>query len=182
MPYIGALQYITYKVTACTLSMVHYCVQKKALGMQPKDDYICVCNFYLRFFHSFLFRIMNSLSGKTVLSLCRRTTTSTRVLANSTSLALPFGHGVTRSLLGAQRVCHSAANSKPSSIGTKKRGYDITRNPHLNKVMSFCSVLVHACFEARQCTSVQIEVIFSYIYRRSRKEFYLFNYLFFFYF
>lgn len=91
--------------------------------------------------HSFLSSLslgnMNSLSGKSVLSLCRRTTNSIRVLANSTPSSTPLGHGLTRSLLGAQRVCHSATNNKTSSIRTKKRGYDITRNPQLNKVMSY---------------------------------------------
>ncbi|CAF88690.1 unnamed protein product, partial [Tetraodon nigroviridis] len=31
------------------------------------------------------------------------------------------------------RVCHSGTASE-GSVRTKKRGYDITRNPHLNKV------------------------------------------------
>lgn len=87
-------------------------------------------------FHALFLGTMNSLSGKSVLSLCRQTTKSIRLLANSTPSSIPLGHGLTRPLLVVQRVCHSAANSKPGSIRTKKRGYDITRNPHLNKVMS----------------------------------------------
>uniref|UniRef100_A0A3Q2D2X0 Malic enzyme n=1 Tax=Cyprinodon variegatus TaxID=28743 RepID=A0A3Q2D2X0_CYPVA len=36
----------------------------------------------------------------------------------------------------AVRVCHSGTNQK-SNVYTKKRGYDITRNPYLNKGMAF---------------------------------------------
>lgn len=62
--------------------------------------------------------IMNSLSGKSVLALCR---------VFSSPLSLP------PAIVGAVRVCHTGVNSK-GTVFTKKRGYDITRNPHLNKV------------------------------------------------
>uniref|UniRef100_A0A672R3Q5 NADP-dependent malic enzyme, mitochondrial-like n=1 Tax=Sinocyclocheilus grahami TaxID=75366 RepID=A0A672R3Q5_SINGR len=64
---------------------------------------------------------MNSLSGKSVLALCR---------VFSSPLSLP------PAILGAVRVCHSGVNSK-GTVFTKKRGYDITRNPDLNKGMAF---------------------------------------------
>ncbi|TNN04332.1 hypothetical protein fugu_001361 [Takifugu bimaculatus] len=74
---------------------------------------------------------MNSLPGRAALSLCRRTAAA----------------GGLRQLTGPQwhrdgapvqpvRVCHSGSNPE-GSVKTKKRGYDITRNPHLNKGMAF---------------------------------------------
>uniref|UniRef100_A0A8C2QBR2 Malic enzyme n=1 Tax=Cyprinus carpio TaxID=7962 RepID=A0A8C2QBR2_CYPCA len=64
---------------------------------------------------------MNSLSGKSALALCR---------VFSSPLSLP------PAIVGAVRVCHSGVNSK-GTVFTKKRGYDITRNPDLNKGMAF---------------------------------------------
>lgn len=64
---------------------------------------------------------MNSLSGKSVLALCR-------VFSSPLSLS--------PAIVGAVRVCHTGVNSK-GTVFTKKRGYDITRNPHLNKVSIF---------------------------------------------
>ncbi|KAG7215763.1 hypothetical protein INR49_021886, partial [Caranx melampygus] len=79
---------------------------------------------------------MNSLPGRAALSLCRRTAAAggARVLAG-----LP-GHPAgaqpaDRASFHTVRVCYSGANRK--SVSTKKRGYDITRNPHLNKGMAF---------------------------------------------
>uniref|UniRef100_A0A673YNP6 Malic enzyme n=1 Tax=Salmo trutta TaxID=8032 RepID=A0A673YNP6_SALTR len=76
---------------------------------------------------------MNSLPGRSV-SLCRRMTAGAmRVLAGTA------GHPDTvarATCLEAVRVCHSGSSRK-GSVSTKKRGYDITRNPHLNKGMAF---------------------------------------------
>nr|XP_020504408.1 NADP-dependent malic enzyme, mitochondrial [Labrus bergylta] len=79
--------------------------------------------------------MMNSLPGRAALSLCRRTASAggMGVFAGS-----PGHHagGMPADCLQAVRVCHSGTGNKPS-ISTKKRGYDITRNPHLNKGMAF---------------------------------------------
>ncbi|TRY59302.1 hypothetical protein DNTS_033542 [Danionella cerebrum] len=64
---------------------------------------------------------MNSLPGKSVLTLCR---------VFSSPLSLP------PAIVGAVRVCHTGVSSK-GTVFTRKRGYDITRNPHLNKGMAF---------------------------------------------
>lgn len=45
----------------------------------------------------------------------------------------------------AVRVCHSGPSSK-SSVNTKKRGYDITRNPHLNKVRALMPLVFFFSF------------------------------------
>ncbi|KAJ8350871.1 hypothetical protein SKAU_G00260010 [Synaphobranchus kaupii] len=81
---------------------------------------------------------MNTLPRKSVLALCRNTSTCVvKILSGRT------GHPAARSpstaCLGAVRVCHTGTgNSKnKNSVSTKKRGYDITRNPHLNKGMAF---------------------------------------------
>uniref|UniRef100_A0AAQ4R0P9 Malic enzyme 3, NADP(+)-dependent, mitochondrial n=1 Tax=Gasterosteus aculeatus aculeatus TaxID=481459 RepID=A0AAQ4R0P9_GASAC len=69
---------------------------------------------------------MNSLPGRAALSL---------VFAGSPGRpagAVP----VDGASLRAVRVCHSGT-SRQGSTTTKKRGYDITRNPHLNKGMAF---------------------------------------------
>lgn len=76
---------------------------------------------------------MNSLPGRAALSLCRSTAAGgMRVFAGSPGRpagAVP----VDGASLRAVRVCHSGT-SRQGSTTTKKRGYDITRNPHLNKV------------------------------------------------
>uniref|UniRef100_A0A8C7EZX5 Malic enzyme n=1 Tax=Oncorhynchus kisutch TaxID=8019 RepID=A0A8C7EZX5_ONCKI len=80
---------------------------------------------------------MNSLPGRSV-SLCRITTVGAmRVLVGAP------GHPVTMAratCLEAVRVCHSVSSCK-GSVNTKKRGYDITRNPHLNKVKPWIKAL-----------------------------------------
>lgn len=130
------MHYIGYEVMAPPPTWCTVVYKRTQLGCSPGHSALSDDDVWPHCFHALSLGNMNSLSGKGVLSLCRQTTNSLRVLANSTPSALPPGHGLTRSLVGAQRVCHSAASSKPSSIRTKKRGYDITRNPHLNKVIS----------------------------------------------
>lgn len=80
---------------------------------------------------------MNSLPGRAALSLCRRTAAGGMKLLAASSPAHPAG-GLAASLQ-AVRVCHSGTRPQ-GSVKTKKRGYDITRNPHLNKVSSLVSL------------------------------------------
>ncbi|KAG7275927.1 hypothetical protein CRUP_011377 [Coryphaenoides rupestris] len=78
---------------------------------------------------------MNSLPGRTLLSLCRRPLAAAagalRVSGGGVGAVRPPGD------LQTTRVCHSGVEPKLGSVSTKKRGYDITRNPHLNKGMAF---------------------------------------------
>uniref|UniRef100_A0A3Q1JHG6 Malic enzyme n=1 Tax=Anabas testudineus TaxID=64144 RepID=A0A3Q1JHG6_ANATE len=78
---------------------------------------------------------MNSLPGRAAVLLCRRSAAGGMGVFSGSS-----GHpaGVLpadRASGSAVRVCHSGTSRK-GSVSTKKRGYDITRNPHLNKVGS----------------------------------------------
>uniref|UniRef100_A0A672ZK99 Malic enzyme n=1 Tax=Sphaeramia orbicularis TaxID=375764 RepID=A0A672ZK99_9TELE len=76
---------------------------------------------------------MNSLPGRAVLSLCGRTAAGgVRVFGGSPG-HITAPRPVDRASFQAVRVCHSGTGRK-GSVSTKKRGYDITRNPHLNKV------------------------------------------------
>lgn len=77
---------------------------------------------------------MNSLPGRVALSLCRRTSAAGGLRLLAGSPCHPDGGPATACVQPA-RVCHSGTNPK-GSVKTKKRGYDITRNPHLNKVSS----------------------------------------------
>lgn len=80
---------------------------------------------------------MNSLPGKAALSLCRRAAAGgMRVLVAPPGRPTGGAAQADRAALQAVRVCHSGTNQK-GSVYTKKRGYDITRNPHLNKVSLF---------------------------------------------
>uniref|UniRef100_A0A672ZMC7 malate dehydrogenase (oxaloacetate-decarboxylating) (NADP(+)) n=1 Tax=Sphaeramia orbicularis TaxID=375764 RepID=A0A672ZMC7_9TELE len=79
---------------------------------------------------------MNSLPGRAVLSLCGRTAAGgVRVFGGSPG-HITAPRPVDRASFQAVRVCHSGTGRK-GSVSTKKRGYDITRNPHLNKGMAF---------------------------------------------
>ncbi|TNN60887.1 NADP-dependent malic enzyme, mitochondrial [Liparis tanakae] len=80
---------------------------------------------------------MNSLPGRAAMSLCLRRTAAGGMRVFAGSSGHPAG-GVpaARASLQAVRVCHSGTSQK-GSVSTKKRGYDITRNPHLNKGMAF---------------------------------------------
>uniref|UniRef100_A0A3Q2D2Z2 Malic enzyme n=1 Tax=Cyprinodon variegatus TaxID=28743 RepID=A0A3Q2D2Z2_CYPVA len=79
---------------------------------------------------------MNSLPGKAALSLCRGAAAG-RMRVPLGSPGRPAGavQG-DNTAFQAVRVCHSGTNQK-SNVYTKKRGYDITRNPYLNKGMAF---------------------------------------------
>ncbi|KAK2905934.1 hypothetical protein Q8A73_009877 [Channa argus] len=79
---------------------------------------------------------MNSLPGRAALLLCRRTAAGGMGVLGGSSLHPAGGLPADRASFQAVRVCHSGTNRK-SSVSTKKRGYDITRNPHLNKGMAF---------------------------------------------
>lgn len=79
---------------------------------------------------------MNSLPGRAALSLCRRAAGAGAGGGGMRVFAGSPGHPAA---LQAVRVCHSGANRK-GNVSTKKRGYDITRNPHLNKVSSVMCV------------------------------------------
>ncbi|KAG8453061.1 hypothetical protein GDO86_004757 [Hymenochirus boettgeri] len=72
---------------------------------------------------------MNSVIGKQVLSIGSRTASSTATL------------GIWTPVLGNPqvRVCHSGTIGihPVKNLPIKKRGYDVTRNPHLNKGMAF---------------------------------------------
>ncbi|KAJ8410526.1 hypothetical protein AAFF_G00194300 [Aldrovandia affinis] len=81
---------------------------------------------------------MNTLPRKGVLALYRNATNCV-VKTLSSHTGHPAGLSTSRACLGGVRVCHSGTghSKNKSSISTKKRGYDITRNPHLNKGMAF---------------------------------------------
>uniref|UniRef100_A0A8C5CBP4 Malic enzyme n=1 Tax=Gadus morhua TaxID=8049 RepID=A0A8C5CBP4_GADMO len=78
---------------------------------------------------------MNSLPGKTLLSLCRRTSNGALRVYGASGVTSPADNTCPAA---ATRACHSGTSRK-GSVSTKKRGYDITRNPHLNKVR-LCSL------------------------------------------
>lgn len=80
---------------------------------------------------------MNSLPVRAALSLCRRTAGGLRLLAGSQC----HPDGSPAAPVQPVRVCHSGTDPE-GSVKTKKRGYDITRNPHLNKVSSLLSAVV----------------------------------------
>uniref|UniRef100_A0AAY4EJN4 Malic enzyme n=1 Tax=Denticeps clupeoides TaxID=299321 RepID=A0AAY4EJN4_9TELE len=69
---------------------------------------------------------MNSLAGRCAWSLCRPTAGPLRLLAGR-----PVARGGDAPVLASLGVCFA---SSKGTVATKKRGYDITRNPHLNKV------------------------------------------------
>lgn len=87
-------------------------------------------------------RSMSSLPGRAALSLCRRTAAATAGGANLLA-GHPTAHPAAGLAASAQavRVCHSGPSSK-SSVKTKKRGYDIIRNPQLNKVRARTLALI----------------------------------------
>ncbi|XP_036396294.1 NADP-dependent malic enzyme, mitochondrial [Megalops cyprinoides] len=78
---------------------------------------------------------MNTLPRKSVLALCRNAT-SCVVKILSSHAGYPAARATSGAYLGGVRVCHNGTGRK-TSVSTKKRGYDITRNPHLNKGMAF---------------------------------------------
>lgn len=75
---------------------------------------------------------MNSLPGRAALSLCRRTAAGGMRVFIGAQGHPTGGMPADKACFQAVRVCHSGTGRK--SVSTKKRGYDITRNPHLNKV------------------------------------------------
>ncbi|KPP60383.1 hypothetical protein Z043_121624, partial [Scleropages formosus] len=73
---------------------------------------------------------MNSLAGRSVLSLCRQAAggPAVKTLMNQGQRA------VRATGLAPASLCHSGAGQQ-RAINVKKRGYDVTRNPHLNKFL-----------------------------------------------
>uniref|UniRef100_A0A672GS24 Malic enzyme n=1 Tax=Salarias fasciatus TaxID=181472 RepID=A0A672GS24_SALFA len=76
---------------------------------------------------------MNSLPGRAALSLGRRAAAGGMGLLTGSPGHPPVAATGGRASLQAMRLCQSGPGRK-GSVSTKKRGYDITRNPHLNKV------------------------------------------------
>uniref|UniRef100_A0A672GRQ3 Malic enzyme n=1 Tax=Salarias fasciatus TaxID=181472 RepID=A0A672GRQ3_SALFA len=79
---------------------------------------------------------MNSLPGRAALSLGRRAAAGGMGLLTGSPGHPPVAATGGRASLQAMRLCQSGPGRK-GSVSTKKRGYDITRNPHLNKGMAF---------------------------------------------
>ncbi|XP_005995203.1 NADP-dependent malic enzyme, mitochondrial isoform X1 [Latimeria chalumnae] len=78
---------------------------------------------------------MNTLLGRSVvLPLGGRAASSLVKMVSSWNSPLSLLRIASRGSLGLVRVCHTGPTR---SVSIKKRGYDITRNPHLNKGMAF---------------------------------------------